>query len=216
MALIDMDDRINEAILACEKVLDPKTPVIPPHLLQICRGIAFITNFEARFGVSVSGGSGLLLYRDSISDKWSFPCAFNAVGAGVGLSVGVGVRDIILVFVDEAPLKQLVQKSDVRLSGQFGITVGPVGDDTVTSLSNAKAIFSYSFNEGFFAGVGLEISSMSVNKRSNKDFYKSDATPEEILFKTDVVKVPNEESAEYLQDLHDALKKMATEKEQSS
>ncbi|MGI9308387.1 MAG: lipid-binding SYLF domain-containing protein, partial [Gammaproteobacteria bacterium] len=76
-----------------------------------------------------------------------------------------------------------IYKGKVTLGGDASVAAGPVGRMTSASTDAAmKAeIYSYSRNRGFFAGISVEGGVLAMDKRANSSFYKSSASPREIL-----------------------------------
>jgi lipid-binding SYLF domain-containing protein len=204
-----MEGMVDNAIRTCKYALNPNSPGVPKKLLEVCSGVAILNSAQAGFLVSASGGTGIILRRDMDTGKWSPPSAIGSGGVGFGLVFGADLKDILIVLIDEASVKTLSGEAQVKLGGQMGVAVGPLGREVEGgfALSNKGAgmTFTYTYSKGLFAGINMEGAVLGARNAENKTFYgKDDISPEEILFKEGSVTVP-EASAGKVEELQKLL-----------
>ena len=63
----------------------------------------------------------------------------------------------------------------------MSVAAGPVGRSAEAGVAPSAAVYSYSRAAGLFAGVSLEGSIISVDKKVNAEFYGSPMTATQIL-----------------------------------
>jgi len=209
---VSMESMIDNAIRCCKYALDPKSPGVPRKLLEVCSGVALLNTAQAGFVVSASGGTGVVMRRDESTGKWSPPSAIGVGGVGFGLVFGADVKDILIVLIDEASVKALSGEAQVKLGGQMGVAVGPIGREVEGgfNLSNKGAgmTFTYTYSKGLFAGINMEGALLAARGSENKKFYSAEAiSPEDILFKEGSVTVPDY-CKEKVDELHKLLSLM--------
>ena len=190
---LSMEGMIDEGIRICDFMLDPNSAGIPKDLLQVCCGVALISSAEVALFVSGSRGTGIVLHRDDKTDEWSPPSAVTVSGVGLGLVVGFGKKDIVMVLVDNAAVAALSGEVQVQLGAQVSVA-GPVGREYegTFNLSNrgAGTTFTYAISKGLVSVGNLEGALVCACPRVNKKFYNSDASPHAILFEKGSVTAP--------------------------
>jgi len=114
------------------------------------------------------------------------PCLFTgiaqnscqiAIRKGGGFSGEQDCESLSVVIAVEAFSKS----ANVTLGGNLSISAGPLGRAAETSVALQSAIYSYSRSQGFFAGVSLEGTVVSVRDEANAAYYGKPVTPQEIL-----------------------------------
>ncbi|HSB79772.1 MAG TPA: lipid-binding SYLF domain-containing protein [Candidatus Methylomirabilis sp.] len=141
---------------------------------QVLRG-AFI--------LGASGGSGVLLARDSASGKWSGPAFYTIGEASFGLQAGGEASEVVLVALTERGLTALLSTS-AKLGGNASVAVGPVGMGAEAATANLSAdLISYTRNKGLYGGISLEGAVVATRDGLNKAYYGREVTPTDILIK---------------------------------
>mmetsp|Transcript_26269 Transcript_26269/g.37651 ORF Transcript_26269/g.37651 Transcript_26269/m.37651 type:complete len:217 (+) Transcript_26269:118-768(+) len=191
-----MEDLIDQSITVCDYMLDPASPRIPRTLLSKCAGVAIFHSVSAAAFVSASAANGILLRRDDGFDEWSPPSAISMHNVGVGITFGLKKSDIIMVLMDDTAVQVLSGDKQVQIGANMSVVAGPtewaVDQDVAinSSKQGSGLTYCYSLSEGAFAGFSLETGVLSARKQINSDFYKSEASPNVILFARGAVSFP--------------------------
>lgn len=154
-----LEGMIINASCILDQALDPNCKGIPRRLLEGCKGVAIISVVEAGFIFSGHVGTGVLLAKKQ-DGSWSPPSALGLAGVGFGALFGATVKDLIIVLVDEEAINAFTAMNQVKLGGEVGVAIGPVGremsGDYNISGKGAGLALTYTFSKGLFAGIGLE------------------------------------------------------------
>ena len=177
------EQRVRDAADVLDQFLRIPEESIPPTLLSRAYAVAVVpNNLAAAFGVGARHGKGILVVRQD-DGSWSNP-AFIALTAGsFGFQAGAQSTDIILVFKTRSVVDSIAN-GKVTLGANASIAAGPVGRSTAaaTDIAFQAEVLSYSRSRGLFAGVALEGSGVTMDRKANAAFY-GDArlTPEAIF-----------------------------------
>ncbi len=155
---------------------------IPERLLAEAYAIAVIPNMtKAALIFGGRGGKGLISVRAE-NGAWSNPNYINVGGGSWGFQAGVQRSDLILVFTSKAGVESIV-KGKVTLGADAAVAAGPVGRSVQASTDEKlKAeIFSYSRSKGLFAGIALDGTVISIDKKANETIYGDMASPRSIF-----------------------------------
>jgi len=139
-----------------EQVMGAPDRSIPRELLDRAEAVAvFPGMLKAGFVVGGRGGSGVISRR--VTGGWSAPAFFKMGGASLGLQIGAARTDLILLFMNEAALKGLLEDK-LEVGGEASAAAGPVGRtaSASTNLTLDAGILSYSRSKGLFAGLELK------------------------------------------------------------
>jgi len=177
-----LEQRVDTATNVLERFTRIPEQGIPPSLLRGAYGVAVIPNtIKAGFMLGGSFGQGILVVRKA-DGRWSNPTFINLGSGSFGFQAGAQSSDLILVFRTRRSVENIAS-GKVTLGGDASVAAGPVGRMTSasTDASMKAEIYSYSRNRGFFAGISIEGGVLAMDKRANRDFYKSSASAREIL-----------------------------------
>ena len=167
---------------------DAKALLIVPNLLK------------AGFILGGSGGSGVLVARDSKTGNWSQPAFYTVGSVTFGFQIGGEAAEVIMMIRTQKALDALYT-TEFKLGGDASVAAGPVG---VGSKSNVTAdVVSFAKSKGLFAGLNLEGSVLKVSGDSNKAYYGKAVSPVDILVKN---AASNEGSAKLREELKKAVK----------
>ncbi|KAJ2881587.1 hypothetical protein FB639_002580, partial [Coemansia asiatica] len=147
------------ARILTEFVVPPKfgdiDDIIPPDILQHCRGIAVLSIVKA--GVIWSGriGSGIVCAR--LPDgSWSGPSAIATGGMGVGGQIGAQLTEVVMILNTEDAVRAFEENTSLQLGSNLSVTAGPVGRSgeisAAVNTGTVAAVYSYSKSKGLFAG----------------------------------------------------------------
>lgn len=170
---------VDQATAIIERFQEIPEKGIPPTVLKAARGVAILTVTKAGFIGSARGGTGVVVAR--LNKGWSGPSAIGTGGLGVGFQAGVDVTEFVMILNTPAAVEAFSKQANVTLGGNLSISAGPVGRSAEASVGLQSAIYSYSRSQGFFAGVSLEGTVISVRDDANAAYYGRNVTPQEIL-----------------------------------
>ncbi|KAJ2358341.1 hypothetical protein GGF43_000871, partial [Coemansia sp. RSA 2618] len=176
------------ARIISEFVVPPKfddvDDIIPPDVLQHCRGIAVLTIIKA--GVIWSGRAGVGLVCSRLPDgSWSGPSAISTGGVGIGGQIGAQMTEVVMILNTDDAVRAFEENAGIQLGSNVSVAAGPLGRSgefsAAVNTSNVAAVYSYSKSKGLFAGVSLEGSAVLQRKDVNQEFYGRVSPAELIL-----------------------------------
>jgi SH3 domain-containing YSC84-like protein 1 len=175
--------RLTLQSFTCDEMMGPFR-----SLIKKAHGVLIMPQtLKAGFiiGLYGSSGSGVLLVRDMQTSNWSDPAFYNIYGASVGLQFGVQVSEVVLLIMTDSAVNAFMENS-VKLGGDVGLSVGPVGKGVSADTANLNVgILSFARSKGFYGGVALDGSVVTVSKGLNGAFYGKEVSPEDILVRKD-------------------------------
>src|ERR1700692_668129 len=153
-------------------------------LLSRAYGIAVIPDVtKVAFIFGGRHGRGVLVVRDKLNSPWSNPAFGALTGGSWGFQAGSQSSDIILVFTSKAGIEG-VAGGKLTLGADASVATGPVGrqGSAATDMSFHAEIYSYARTRGFFGGLALDGSVISIDRPANAALYgKSGVTATEIF-----------------------------------
>lgn len=177
------EKRVADAADVLDQLSRIPEKAIPPSLLSRAYAVAVIPNVvRAAFGLGARRGKGVLVVRQD-DNSWSNPAFITLTGGSVGWQIGAGSTDIILVFKTRKGVDGIAN-GKLTLGANASVAAGPVGRHTsvATDIEFKAEVFSYSRSRGLFAGVALEGSGVTMDRKANVAFYGSTSmTPEKIF-----------------------------------
>jgi lipid-binding SYLF domain-containing protein len=154
---------------------------------------------KAGFILGGSGGTGVLVVRDSNTKDWSQPAFYTLGSVTFGFQIGGEAAEVLVLAMSQKAIDSLFATS-VKLGGDASVAAGPYG---VGEKANVTADFiSFAKSKGLYAGLNLEGSAVTVRDSLNKAYYGKEVRPLEIIVEK---KVSNKGAAA----LREALKKGA-------
>jgi lipid-binding SYLF domain-containing protein len=177
------EKRVSDAADVLEQLLRIPEKSVPPALLSKAYAVAVIPNvMKAAFGLGVRRGKGIIVVRQD-DHSWSNPAFVAITGGSVGWQIGAQSTDIILVFKTRKGVEG-IENGRLTLGADAAIAAGPVGRQTgiATDIEFKAEVYSYSRSRGLFAGVSLEGTGVTMDRKANAAFYgANDMTPERIF-----------------------------------
>ncbi len=190
------EQRVTDATDALNQLLRIPEQSVPPSLLSSAYAVAVIPNVvKAAFGVGGRHGKGILVVRKD-DKSWSDPAFVALTGGSFGFQVGAQATDVILVFKTPKGVEG-ISNGTLTLGADASIAAGPVGRHSAaaTDFQFQAEVYSYSRSRGLFAGVALDGSGVTMDRKANAAYYGSaDITPEQI-FAGAPVRTPESASA---------------------
>lgn len=145
---------------------------VPQWLLERAYAVAIVPSvIKVGLGVGARRGSGVLVVRRD-DGHWTNPVFINLTGGSFGFQIGVQSTDVLLVFTSRASTEGIVG-GKVTLGADASVAAGPVGRQTAaaTDIGLTAQVYSYSRAQGLFAGVALDGSALTIDRKSNAAYY---------------------------------------------
>jgi lipid-binding SYLF domain-containing protein len=157
---------------------------IPKELLDIAKGVVFLTILKAGFMFTGRYGTGLVVAK--LHDgTWSAPSAITVTGMGWGLQIGAEVTEVMLILSSDAAVDAFKSRAQVSVGAELGVSVGPIGralaSDVTAGNKGAAHAFSYAHSKGLFFGASLEASAIASRPDVNRTFYGQKISPSVLL-----------------------------------
>lgn len=174
--------RAEHAVTVLDQIQQAPDHGIPQDLLRNAKAVAVVPGV-IKAGLVFGGrfGEGLVSVRKA-DGTWSYPVYIDVTGGSWGFQIGVSSTDVILVFRTEGGVDRLI-KGKFTLGVNAAVAAGPVGRNAHASTdAQLKAeIYSYSRSRGFFAGVALDGTAITIDKSDNAAVYGAGITPRRIF-----------------------------------
>lgn len=167
------DARVIIATQVMDELRGQRDQYMPDLLLERAFGIAIVPEVKkGAFGLGFRGGKGLLLVRDK-TGRYSNPVFISLAGGSFGWQIGVQSTDLVLVFTTRSGVEGITD-GKLTLGADASVAAGPVGRSasaaTDATFTGAE-IYSYSRSSGIFAGVALDGTVISIDRKANAEFY---------------------------------------------
>jgi len=157
---------------------------IPKELLDIAKGVVFLTIIKVGFMFTGRYGTGLVVAKTA-DGTWSAPSAITISGVGWGLQVGAEVTDVMLILASDSAVETFKSRAQVSIGAELGVSVGPIGrtigSDVTAGNKGAAHAFSYAHSKGLFFGASLEASGIASRPDVNRVFYGEKISPSQLL-----------------------------------
>jgi lipid-binding SYLF domain-containing protein len=178
-AFADMEGDIDRAVSIIERFSEIPETAIPPAVLRDAKGVAILTMTKAGFVLSGRGGTGVVVAR---TDKgWSGPSAIGTGGIGLGFQAGLQVSEYVMILNTQEAVNSFAKGNNVTLGGNLSAAIGPIGRSAEAAIAPQAAIYTYSRNQGIFAGVSLEGTVIATRYQANEEYYGKPVFPSDIL-----------------------------------
>lgn len=175
--------RIEEARLVFGEIMEAGDRSIPVELLAKAHCVAIVPGLKkGGFIVGAKYGKGVLMCRRP-GGGWTGPAAVRVEGGSVGLQIGAGEVDLVLLVMNERGADKLV-KSEFKIGASAEVMAGPVGRavQAETDAYMRAEMLGYSRSRGAFAGLALQGSTLREDLDDNQAVYGKRLSNEEILF----------------------------------
>jgi lipid-binding SYLF domain-containing protein len=179
----DEVERLQRATEVFGEIMRTPDKGIPEELLDKASCIAIVPGMtKAALGIGGRYGKGMIMCRNA-NRQWSPPLFVRIEGGSIGFQIGAQRTDVVLVIMNRRGMDKLLGDK-VTLGADASVAAGPVGRHA-TAQTNVRLdaeILGYSRSKGLFAGLSLEGSTLRQDKDDNRDFYRKEIDPREILF----------------------------------
>jgi lipid-binding SYLF domain-containing protein len=180
--LDEHNKRIRESALVLGEIMNAGDKGSPRELLEKAQCVGIVPGLK-RAGFIVGGqyGKGVLTCRTE-DGSWSAPSTIRVEGGSVGLQIGAGETDLVLVVRNQRGEDRLM-RDKFTVGGDASVMAGPVGRtaDAKTDAALTAEILAYSRARGVFAGVSLEGATLRPDNDDNAKIYGKGVTAAEIL-----------------------------------
>lgn len=157
--------------------------------LKSAKGVLIFPQvLKAGFFLGGSGGTGVLLVRDTATGTWSEPAFYTVGSVTFGLQIGGESAEVAMVAMNQKALDSLLS-STAKLGGDVSVAIGPIGGGAkgaVTVPAVTADFVSFTKAKGLYAGLNLEGSVLAVRDGLNSAYYGKAVTPKDIIVMKDV------------------------------
>jgi lipid-binding SYLF domain-containing protein len=181
----DMDEHnkwMRESAMTIRELTNAGDKGIPEHALRRAQCVGVIPNLKrAGFIVGAKYGKGVLTCRTG-DGKWSAPAIMRIEGGSIGVQIGVGETDVVLLVMNESGENKLT-RDKFTVGGDASVMAGPVGRSAQaeTDAMLSAEILAYSRSRGLFGGVSLEGATLRPDNDDDAKIYGHPVTVHEIL-----------------------------------
>ena len=174
-------DRIAEAAAVFQEIQGAQDKGIPDKLLEKANGIIIVPGLK-RAGFVVGGEYGKGVFVVRLARGWSAPSTIRVEGGSIGLQIGAGETDLILLAMNQDAVTQLM-KTGVKIGGDIMGAAGPVGRqaEADTTPIPAGGLLAYSRARGVFAGIDLKGTTLRSDDDDNAKIYGRRVDQSDIL-----------------------------------
>mmetsp|Transcript_20765 Transcript_20765/g.20115 ORF Transcript_20765/g.20115 Transcript_20765/m.20115 type:complete len:385 (-) Transcript_20765:26-1180(-) len=157
---------------------------IPRELLELAKGVVFMTIVKAGFMFTGRYGTGIVVAK--LPDgSWSPPSALALTGMGWGLQIGAELTEVLLILSTDSAVDAFKSRAQISIGAELGVSVGPIGRSLASDVSagnkGAAHAFSYAHSKGLFFGASLEASGIAARPDVNRKFYGQKLSPSVLL-----------------------------------
>jgi len=180
-----VDKRAQEAAMVLKTFMaQPPDKQIPASVLQEAKCIVVVPGLvKVSVVLGYKSGKGLAICRHEDTSEWGAPAFYNAKGPSVGISLGGGSSDVVILAMNSNAVDALAAGA-VTLGGAGATAVaGKTGAQAVAGGASTKApYFTYArATGGLFAGLDIGALSIQFNKKANGNAYGKEMTPLQTL-----------------------------------
>lgn len=160
-----------------ENIGQAKAVVIVPQLVK------------AGFIFGASGGNGIVMAKDSVTDSWSSPTIYSVGSVTWGLQAGGELAEVVMLVMTESGMRALLS-TKLQLGGDVSVAAGPVGAGTQAATVD---ILQFSRTMGVYGGLTLEGAVITPRDELTNALYGKVVDPLNILVRHQ--SPPNPEAA---------------------
>jgi lipid-binding SYLF domain-containing protein len=164
--------RLEESQKVFEAFSDLTEQTIPTWLLERAYGVVVVPQVvKAALMFGGRGGKGVMAVRHP-DGSWSSPVFVTLGGVNFGLQFGVQATDVVLVLMSRQSVEG-ISDGKITLGADLSVAAGPIGRSSAaaTDASLSAQVLSYSRSSGLFAGVALDGSVLTIDRKANESAY---------------------------------------------
>ena len=177
---------VDRAVHALDDLTDRGSHTTIRTLMKDAKGVMiFPSVIKGALIFGGEGGSGVLL--GNAGNNWSAPAFFHLSSFSWGLQIGGQETRVMLIVMSDKAMKKLMNEQ-VKVGGDLSAVAIDEGLDKELSTTSArKDIYYYSETEGgLFAGVSLEGSVIKFRKKTTRNYYGEQVTPQQVILNRSV------------------------------
>jgi lipid-binding SYLF domain-containing protein len=163
---------------------DPNVKWLSKYMTQ-AHGVFIVPQMlRGAFLIGKSGGTGVLLARNPVSGKWSYPGFYTIDSVSTGLQIGADASEILLLVMTEQGMEAMLSSEytiDSEIAPHLVVAAGPSGDRK-TPISADMLAYGRSMM-GIISGVSLSGAVITSQRRLNTAFYGRTVSLEDILLR---------------------------------
>jgi lipid-binding SYLF domain-containing protein len=163
--------RISAVVADTRNAFAAISPTIPQDLLRSAKCIAVLRTVQAGFIFGGTGGDGMATCRTA-DGTWSAPSFLAQGGASVGLQIGGGVVETVLLFMTDTS-RQVLERTEFTLGAGVGAMVGPISGGSGSAVSPSAQILTWSRGVGLQARIVIDGVVISHAEARNSKVYQS-------------------------------------------
>lgn len=174
---------VEKARMTFENFLSDPNLAVMKDLLKDSKAVFIAPQvLKGAFLIGASGGSGVLLARDTGTGQWNGPAFYTLGSVSFGLQAGGEASEVVLLAMTERG-KTAFLASNFKLGADVGIAVGPVGIGASAATANLSAdVLSFSRSKGLYGGISLDGAVVATRGGLNNNYYgKEGLTPSDVL-----------------------------------
>jgi SH3 domain-containing YSC84-like protein 1 len=165
-------ERLREAARVFTEIQGAKDNAIPDAFLSKANGIIIVPGLK-RAGFVVGGeyGKGVFLARLP-NGRWSAPSTIRVEGGSIGLQIGAGETDLLMLAMNQEAVTQLM-RTGVKIGGDVMAAAGPLGREAAAATTPvpASGLLAYSRSRGVFAGATVNGTTLRSDDDDNAAIY---------------------------------------------
>jgi SH3 domain-containing YSC84-like protein 1 len=165
----DIAKRLEASAIVLTEVMSRPDKTIPREVLAEAKCVAVIPSL-VKVALGIGGRHGKGVVTCHTKSGWSAPGPISISGGSIGLQIGSQAVDLILVFLDQNALQELLS-SKFRIGAEVAGTPGPIGNQSATGDWRKAEILTYSEAHGVFAGVTLKGAVIKQDKDGIVELY---------------------------------------------
>ncbi|MDX1581821.1 MAG: lipid-binding SYLF domain-containing protein [Alphaproteobacteria bacterium] len=172
---------VDRAIHALDDLTDRGSHTTIRTLMKDSKGvIIFPSVIKGALIFGGEGGSGVLMSNSG--NNWSSPAFYHLSSFSWGLQIGGQETRIMMIVMSDKGMNMLMD-GEPKVGGDLQAAAISEGvDKELSTTSGRKDIYYYAETEGgLFAGISLEGSLIKFRKKTTRNYYGEEVTPEQIL-----------------------------------
>jgi len=182
-------DTVTDSIKVLQDSMGAPDRGVPPSVLKASRGLVIVPGiYNVAFLVGGRYGEGVVLVKNA-RGGWSAPALVSLAGGSAGAQAGVEKQDLILVFMDEKPIQDLLAKGSFTLGAEATAVAGPVQWGVGGATPSAE-VLSYTRSKGVFAGAQFTGIDIDLDSSATIQYYESPAANPRAILEGKSVKMP--------------------------
>jgi lipid-binding SYLF domain-containing protein len=165
----DIAKRLEASAIVLTEVMSTPKKTIPSEVLAEAKCVAVVPSL-VKIALGIGGRHGKGVVTCHTKSGWSAPGPISISGGSIGLQIGTQAVDLILVFLDQNALQELLS-TKFRIGAEVAGTPGPIGNQSATGDWHKAEILTYSKARGVFAGVTLKGAAVKQDKDGIVELY---------------------------------------------